>query len=85
MRRNLALALASFVVAMLAAEVGLRAISFSELAKPSQRWPWIQEDPVLGFGNTPGYRHPNPEKKVAINALGFRGNAVACIGPATSS
>jgi lysophospholipase L1-like esterase len=92
MRRNLALALASFVVAMLAAEVGLRAISFSERVKPSQLWPWIQEDPVLGFGNTPGYRHPGLD--LAINALGFRGNEIApkargvvrvvCLGDSTT-
>jgi lysophospholipase L1-like esterase len=94
MRRNLALAIASFVVAMLAAEVGLRAISFSELVKGPSRWPWIQRDSVLGFGNTPGYRHPNPAKNVNINALGFRGNEiapkprgvvrVACLGDSTT-
>src|SRR5512147_1401979 len=92
MWRNLALAITSLLVAMLGVEAGLRAMSFSERVKPPQRWPWIQQDPVLGFGNTPGYR--NPRMDVAINALGLRGDEigpkprdvvrVVCLGDSTT-
>src|SRR5262245_2053682 len=95
MRRNLSLAAASFLVALLLVELGLRAVSFTELVagEPVGLWKWTRYDPVLGHGNVPGYRMPALD--MTINALGFRGAEitrrkppgvvrVVCLGDSTT-
>ncbi len=82
MRRNIALALATSLCALLAVEVALRAASFSEIVGRERigTWRWTRYDPVLGHGNVPGFRLAQPE--VTIDALGFRGPEVTVTKPA---
>jgi hypothetical protein len=95
MRRDIALATMSLVVALLSLEFGLRAASFSEgmAGAPVGMWGWTRYDPVLGFGNVPGFRMP--ELAIEINSLGFRGAEterkkssgvirVVCLGDSTT-
>ena len=95
MRRNVVLALASGLLAMLAIEAGLRAASFTEgIGGPATGlWKWTRYDPVLGFANVPNFRVP--ELGISINSLGFRGPEttrekppgvvrVVCLGDSTT-
>jgi lysophospholipase L1-like esterase len=95
MRRNVALALASLLVSLVAVELVLRAVSITERIGPHHMglWQWIRYDAVLPYGNVPGYRFP--QLGIAINALGFRGDElsvakapgvvrVACLGDSTT-
>ncbi len=95
MRRKLALALASLLLSLVAVELVLRAVSFTERIGPPPPgvWRWTQYDPILPWGNAPGYQFP--KLGIAINALGFRGEElsrakprgvtrVACLGDSTT-
>jgi lysophospholipase L1-like esterase len=95
MRRNLALAVIGVLLAVVCVELGLRAAAFSDriAGPPIGPWKWIRYDPVLGYGNVPGFRVP--ELGVAIDSLGFRGPEIArgkaagtvrvvCVGDSTT-
>jgi len=80
-RRNLGLAVASVVATVVAVEIGLRAVSFSERLGRERvgAWGWTRYDPVLGHGNVPGFRVP--ELAIEIDSLGFRGPEVSRAKP----
>jgi lysophospholipase L1-like esterase len=77
---RLVLAVASVVVAILAAEGALRA-GRALVGRPfAPSMPWLVRDPLLGQRNRPGF--VDAERGVVIDALGFRGDDVAVPKPA---
>jgi lysophospholipase L1-like esterase len=89
--RTPALVLVSVLVALLAAELVLRASTPETWGQggSSPLTPWIVDDPILGLANRPGVEYPS----FRVNEHGFRGPAlsadesvtrIACLGDSST-